>query len=112
MSYVTFGAQTAIAGYSSLEAEFSTQPLLAEPTRANVHAQLTHVASGLEVVSAIAVGVLADADTRPVPPTRDTLQEVIAAARARLAQRRAQVDRDRSRAAVEYVMGLRARVAP
>src|SRR5688500_8075760 len=107
MSYVSFGAKTAIASYASLEAEFSTLPLLAEPTRAHVHAHLTEVASGLEAISAIAIGVLADADTRPVPPARDTLQEVIAVARARLVQRRAQVDRDRSRAAIDQVLALR-----
>ncbi|HEU5073956.1 MAG TPA: hypothetical protein VFU02_07280, partial [Polyangiaceae bacterium] len=98
MSYASFGAKSAIAGYTSLEAEFSTLPVLQEPTRLQVSAHLSEVAGGLEALSDIAVGVLADADTRPVPPVRDTLQDLIAAARARLAQRRAQIDHDRSRA--------------
>lgn len=112
MSYVSFGAKTAIAGYTSPAAEFSTLPLFTEPTRAHVSAHLSEVAGGLEALAAIAGSVLADADTRPTPPARDTLQDLIAAARARLTQRRAQLDHDKSRAAVTHVTGLRSKVIP
>lgn len=112
MSYSSFGAKNSIASYASPAAEFSTLPLFAEPTRAQISAHLSEVMSGLDALSAIATGVLTDADTRPVPPARDTLQDLIAAARARLAQRRAQLDHDRSRTAVIHVTGLRSKVLP
>lgn len=112
MSYAAFGIRTSLATYVSVESAFSIAPALPEITRPALQAHLGGVLSAVETVSAVLVQIAADAETRPLPPAPATLQELVAAGRARLARERARVDRDRARAASTHLGQLLARVRP
>lgn len=112
MSYTLFGAKTTLRTYATAEAALSVSPTLVAPTKAAVHAHLGTVLTAVETLTAVVVEVAADADARPVPPAPATLQELVAAGRARLIKERSRAELDRARAAVTHVTRLRELLAP
>jgi len=110
MTYSLFGAKATLATFSSVEAQYSVMPVVAEPSNAAIAAHLDVLLDEVRTVNTIVLEVAAAAEVRPLSPAPASLQETIAAARTRLARLRSGSDRDKTSAALGHVVQLRALV--